>query len=123
MSIFIKAGLWIEKKIGYDGELNINSLIKEYSQPVGTTQLDFGFGNKTAEVIVTGIPKTTLESKVVVVMRIEATYSHTTDDLLIDPIRLAVKSLVPGVGFTVYGEMDNALANGLYKVDWFLSNK
>jgi hypothetical protein len=32
MSVFIKAGLWVEKKIGYKGELNLTSLIEEYSQ-------------------------------------------------------------------------------------------
>lgn len=33
MSIFIKAGLWVEKQLGYKGELNLTKLIQESSQP------------------------------------------------------------------------------------------
>jgi hypothetical protein len=88
----------------------------------GTAELNFGSSNKTAEVIVTGVSGVVTTSRVVSTIRIEATTNHSVDDLLVDPIRTSVKSLIEGVGFTVYGEMDNASANGLYKVDWFLSN-
>jgi hypothetical protein len=88
----------------------------------GTAELDFGTSNKTAEVIVTGVPGVLTTSRVIATTRIETTANHSEDDLLVDPIRTSVKSLVEGVGFTIYGEMDNAPANGLYKVDWFLSN-
>jgi hypothetical protein len=89
----------------------------------GTAQLDFGLGNKTAEVVVTGIASTLTTSRVTSTMRVEATVNHSVDDLLVDPIRTLVKNLVIGVGFTIYGEMDNATANGLYKADWFISNE
>jgi hypothetical protein len=88
----------------------------------GTAQLNFGNGNKVATVVVTGVSSALTTSRVMAQMRIEATASHLVDDLLIDPIRTVVKDLVAGVGFTIYGEMDNAQANGLYKVDWFISN-
>ena len=88
----------------------------------GTAQLDFGNGSKTSEVVVTGVLSTTSTSKIMASMRIEATDSHSIDDLLIDPIRLATKDFVSGVGFTIYGAMDNASANGLYKIDWYLIN-
>lgn len=88
----------------------------------GTVQLDFGAGNKTAITTVTGITAALTTSRAIATMRLEATASHSVDEMQIDPIRVLIKNLVPGVGFTVYGEMDNALANGLYKADWFISN-
>lgn len=88
----------------------------------GSAQLDFGASSTEAEVVVTGVPEVLLTSVVIAVMRIEATDDHSEDELLIDPIRIAVKSRVVGQGFTIYGAMDNARASGLYKVDWFLSN-
>jgi hypothetical protein len=89
---------------------------------VGTAQLNFGTGNKTAEVIVTGVSGALTTSRVMAAVRMEATASHLIDDLLIDPIRVSIKSLINSTGFTVYGEMNNAEANGLYNVDWFLLN-
>lgn len=90
--------------------------------PSGTAQLNFGVGSKVAEVVVTGVSRVLITSRVIATMRIEATVDHPVEDLLIDPIRVLVKDLVPGVGFTIYGEMDNASANGFYKVDWVLAN-
>ena len=88
----------------------------------GTAVLDFGDGSTEAEVVVTGITEVLSTSVILATTRIEATVDHSEDDLLIDPIRTVVKSLVVGEGFTIYGAMDNARTNGLYKVDWFLSN-
>jgi len=88
----------------------------------GTAQLDFGIGNKTATVAVTGVPTTFSTSRVMASMRLEATANHPVDDLQVDPIRVLIRDLIPGIGFTIYGEMDNASANGLYKTDWFISN-
>ena len=75
----------------------------------------------TTDTVVTGVPTITSSSIVQPQVRIEATPEHSTDDLLIDPIRLAVHSLVAGVGFTVRGAMDNAPANGTYTIDWTMS--
>jgi hypothetical protein len=88
----------------------------------GTAILDFGAGNTTAEVVVTGISHVSATTRAIATTRMEATADHPVDDLLVDPIRTVIKSLVVGEGFTIYGAMDNARANGLYKVDWFLSN-
>ena len=33
MSIFIKAGLWVEKQLGYKGELNLTQLIQTSAPP------------------------------------------------------------------------------------------
>jgi len=84
----------------------------------GSATLDFGSGSKTTEVTVTGIPSITNDSVVFVEMKMEATADHSIDELLIDPIRLAIKDLVVGQGFTIYGEMDNAEANGEYIIHW-----
>ena len=88
----------------------------------GTATLDFGAGNRTADVVITGVSSTLATSRVLSVLRLEATADHPVDDLSVDPISVAVKDLVSGVGFTIRGEMDNAQANGLYRADWFISN-
>lgn len=88
----------------------------------GTATLDFGTSNKIAEVVVTGVTEALATSVVMSQMRVEATVEHTVDDLQVDPIRVLVKDLVVGTGFTLFGAMDNAPANGTYKIDWHLTN-
>jgi hypothetical protein len=90
------------------------------NKPSGIAELDFGASNKTASVVVTGVSPIVQSSVVLTSMRIEETEDHSVDDLLVDPIRVAVSSLVIGTGFTVHGAMDNAPANGKYKVQWAL---
>jgi hypothetical protein len=84
----------------------------------GIAELDFGSSAKTATVVVTGVTGIESTSVVFLAMRIAATVDHTIDDLLVDPIRLQAMSIVAGTGFTIYGEMDNAPANGIYNVQW-----
>jgi hypothetical protein len=88
----------------------------------GTALMNFGASNKVAEVIVTGVSLAKTTSIVMSQMRVEATAEHPVDDLQIDPIRVLVKDLVVGTGFTLFGAMDNAPANGTYKIDWHLTN-
>jgi hypothetical protein len=87
----------------------------------GVATLDFGSGNKTASVTVTGVAQVTASSKISVSMRILATLTHSVDDMLIDPIRLAVHSLVPSDGFSIYGEMPDGTGNGTYGVQWIVN--
>jgi hypothetical protein len=87
-------------------------------KPSGTATLDFGASNKTAQTVVTGVAQAKAASIILSSMRIEATTDHPTDDLLVDPIRVMAGDISAGVGFTVYGTMENAPANGLYRVDW-----
>jgi hypothetical protein len=89
-------------------------------KPSGIAELDFGTGSKTTEVVVTGVSEMRAYSPVFHSVLIEETEDHSVDDLLVDPIRIAIRSNVVGVGFTIYGEMDNAPANGKYKVQWAL---
>lgn len=86
--------------------------------PKGTAILDFGTGSLSTEVVVTGVSAVREDSVVMVAMRMEATDDHPVDDLLIDPIRVVSKDLVTGVGFTIYGHMDNSRANGTYNIHW-----
>jgi hypothetical protein len=89
-------------------------------RPSGIVTLDFGASNKTATFVITGVGSISATSVVLVKMRIEDTADHVAEDLLIDPIRVEAFAIVPGVGFTIYGTMDNAPANGKYKVQWAL---
>lgn len=91
------------------------------SSSSGVAILDFGTGSNTAETIVTGIPSVNQNSVVTAQLKIESTLEHPVDDLLFDPIRVAVKSVQEGQGFTLFGIMDNSEANGTYKVQWALS--
>jgi len=72
----------------------------------------------TAQAVVTGQAGVEADSRVFVAMNIAETDEHSVDDMLVDPIRLAVHSLVMGVGFTIYGAMDNSRANGTYGINW-----
>jgi hypothetical protein len=98
---------------GGGGQLPIKS-------PSGISELDFGVSSKTATVVVTGIGSITPTSVVLCKMRIEDTEDHIAEDLLIDPIRVEAFAIVSGVGFTIYGTMENSSANGKYKVQWLL---
>tara|TARA_R110000796_G_scaffold14066_9_gene46192 strand:- start:86 stop:889 length:804 start_codon:yes stop_codon:yes gene_type:complete len=89
-------------------------------RPSGIATLDFGASNKTATFVVTGVSAITANSVVLVKMRIEDTDDHAAEDLLVDPIRVEAFAIVAGVGFTIYGTMQNAPANGKYNVQWAL---
>jgi hypothetical protein len=86
----------------------------------GIATLDFGASSKTATVVITGVSEITAASVMLVKMRVEATDDHAAEDLLVDPIRVEIFAIVPGVGFTIYGTMQNAPANGKYNVQWAL---
>ena len=90
------------------------------SSESGIATLDFGASNKTATVVVTGVGSISATSVILVKMRIEDTADHIAEDLLIDPIRVEAFAIAPGVGFTIYGTMENAPANGKYNVQWAL---
>ena len=86
----------------------------------GIATLDFGASSNTATVVVTGIGSIKATSVVLVKMRIEDTADHIAEDLLIDPIRVEAFAILAGTGFTIYGTMGNAPANGKYNVQWAL---
>jgi hypothetical protein len=86
----------------------------------GIATLDFGSGSTSAQTTLTGHSGITANSVILVALRVIATAEHTAEDMLVDPIRVAVKDLVVGVGFTIDGRMDNAQANGTYEVSWVI---
>jgi len=86
----------------------------------GTAVVDFGDGSSTTETVVTGVAHVLTTSVVMASMRIIATADHTVAEMLADPIRLAVKDIVTGVGFTIFAAMDNSVANGTYNVNWIV---
>ena len=86
----------------------------------GIATLNFGSGSTSAQTTLTGHSGITATSVILVALRVIATAEHTAEDMLVDPIRVAVKDLVVGVGFTIDGRMDNAQANGTYKVNWVI---
>lgn len=86
----------------------------------GTAVLDFGTGNSYASVVVTGVSAVAADSVIITSVRIEATPEHTVDDLIYDPIRVGNTAIVAGVGFTVFGIMDDASADGTYNINWIV---
>jgi hypothetical protein len=96
--------------------LNNSDIVK------GTSTIDFGAESTSTELIVTGITGIVSTTIIFCQMRMESTNDHTLDDLKIDPIRVVATDLVIGVGFTIYGTMNNAPASGKYKVDWQIIN-
>jgi myo-inositol-1-phosphate synthase len=98
----------------------VKHILANESAISGFATLDFGASNKTASVVVTGVKTASATSVVLVKMRIEDTPNHPAEDLLIDPIRVEAFAIVAGVGFTIYGTMENAPANGKYNVQWAL---
>lgn len=87
----------------------------------GIAIIDFGASNMTSQVVVECVPLVTATSVILAQIRIEDTDEHSSEDMTIDPIRVHVTDIIAGVGFTIYAEMDNAPANGTYKVNWFLA--
>ena len=109
------------QEIGYDIKAVYLAIAgKADISPSGVVTLDFGEGAMATSTVVTGVSTIASTSIVIPTLRIETTTEHSECDLLNDPIRLAVTSIVTGVGFTVVATMDNARANGTYKVNWLL---
>tara|TARA_R110000851_G_scaffold106820_3_gene226477 strand:- start:1186 stop:1494 length:309 start_codon:yes stop_codon:yes gene_type:complete len=94
--------------------------VKAAERAKGLAILDFGSGSQNAEIIITGQTQIASDSFITAEVRLEATSMHDIDDFIIDPIRVMVKNLVAGVGFTIQGRMDNGVTNGTYNVNWNL---
>lgn len=89
-------------------------------KPSGVVILDFGqTKNKSMELFVPTVRSIKKSEIVNCYMRIEETEDHSEDEMAIDPIRVVVKSIEAGLGFTIFGEMENARTHGKYKVQWY----
>jgi hypothetical protein len=113
-------GYWVEAVTGTSGPVGPSGPAGS-ANVKGIATLDFGAGSVSTETVITGYSQIASDTVIMVSMRIAATSEHTVDDLLTDPIRVAVKDLVVGVGFTIDGRMDNAEANGTYQVNWLIT--
>jgi hypothetical protein len=88
------------------------------STPKGTSVLDFGSGSNSISLVVED-PNIKSTHQVSVELSSVATAQHPVDDLLVDPIRVIAYNILDGVGFTIYGQMDNAEAHGSYNINWY----
>ena len=88
------------------------------SQPKGTVVLDFGSGANTASLVVND-SSITSEHQVTVELSSVPTAEHPLHDLLFDPIRVSTYGVTAGVGFSIFGQMANAEANGTYNINWY----
>jgi len=111
------------KKVNLAGRSGVNTFVGGKGggggKPAsGIATIDFSDGAKTATTTINSVPSVKENSVIVAQMRIESTDQHSVDDLLIDPIAVYAYEIIAGVGFTILGTMQNARANGKYKVEW-----
>jgi hypothetical protein len=87
----------------------------------GTTSIIFGaigsVSNFTGS-LVTGQASILTTSQVEAWLRIEATTSHSIDDLVVDPVYVTVGPITASIGFPIYATMPYGTAYGDYKIDW-----
>ena len=84
----------------------------------GTATLSFGTGDDIASVSVTGQTGILSGSRVHVTLRGEATADHSTDEILVEPLRIMARDITAGVGFTISAICDFGTTSGAYLVDW-----
>jgi len=107
---------------GVQGDQGIQGIqgVAGNTYTTGAAALDFGAGEMSATVVVTGVAGITATSIVDARVRMEATADHSVDELSFDPIQVVAKNIVESVGFTIEGRMFNAPARGLYNVNWIV---
>lgn len=85
----------------------------------GTTTLDFGSTpNQLSSVAVTGQTGILVGSLVEAWLLPIATANKTVEDQIAEPLRLVAGNIVPGVGFTIYGVLDQGVTTGQFNVAW-----
>lgn len=86
----------------------------------GNATLDFGAypGKSDATVAVTGQGAIIAGSQVEAWVRMDATATHSADELWVDPIRVLAGNIQAGTGFTIYGSSPDLLRYGTYVIDW-----
>lgn len=85
----------------------------------GSTTLDFGsVGIGDAVKVITGQAGILATSYVEAMVRGEASADHSVDEHLIESLEVRAGDIIPGVGFTIYGQIREGSAYGLYNVDW-----
>lgn len=87
----------------------------------GITTLDFGPDTDRevmAQVLVTGQTGIVANSIVLVEVRVAATIDHSADETRVENLKVTAGTIVPGVGFTVYGEITRGKTYGHFDVNW-----
>lgn len=72
----------------------------------------------SAETVVIDQANIQSDSYVEAWMEGDSTADHSPDEHLIEPIKLTCGNIVPGVGFTIYGETKFGTTLGEYKIRW-----
>lgn len=82
----------------------------------GTTTIDFGAfpGKSDASIDVTGQTGIVAGSLVEAWIRPVATADHSTDEHMLETIKIFAGNIAAGVGFTIYGFNTSQLNEGLY---------
>jgi hypothetical protein len=84
----------------------------------GTAILDFGTNQMATSVAVTGQPNVLTTSNIHVTVQAVDTANKAADEVILDPIVVAVGPATNGVGFTIYGIALNRYTSGKYQVAW-----
>lgn len=87
---------------------------------VGTVSVDFGVlpGSDSAAFVITTETDILSTSLVRANISLQPTVDHTADEARIENLKITAGAIVPGVGFTVYADCLEGLANGTFNVDW-----
>ena len=89
---------------------------------VGTAVLDFGAvpGTAMASVVVTGQAGIASNSRVEAFVSLTqgASVDHSVDEHMVERLRIKAGSIVAGVGFTIFGEVQQGFAYGKWNIDW-----
>ena len=89
----------------------------------GTATMDFGSSTTLryeAEVAITGQAGIVAGSLVEAWVRVESAGSadHSMDEHRIENLKITAGNIVPGVGFTIYGEITLGTSYGAFTVNW-----
>jgi len=88
---------------------------------LGSTSLDFGAvtpGRGDATATVTGQGAILVDSKVEAMIRVADSADHSADEHGVETISIACGNIVAGVGFTVYAQIREGFASGVFNIDW-----
>ena len=83
----------------------------------GTTTINFGAKSTNASVAVSA-PAITAGQLVEAWIFPATTASNTADNHWVDSVRVVAGNVVAGVGFTIYGRVEQGWAHGIFNVAW-----
>jgi hypothetical protein len=87
----------------------------------GTASLDFTEApgtNSDVSVAVTGQAGIGSGSLVEAWMQLAATADHSADEARIEAVKITAGNIIAGTGFTIYGEVLQGRAHGVYTINW-----